>query len=98
MKRRAYRPGELRVGHTIFVAYLDLWSGPVARAGVEEFLVTSQAAGYWPAEGERYPYRLRPELVERIAIDQPLYRTRQAAQRAARVALDQFNRKQKARP
>lgn len=98
MKRRTYRPAELRAGHTFFVGCLDLWSGPCARAVVEEFLVTSKAAGYWPAEGERYPYRLRPELVERIARHVPLYRTSRAAKRAALAELDQFNRKQKARP
>ena len=97
MKRRPYRPAELRAGHTFFVAWLDMMT-LTPRPVVQEYLVTSRAAGHWPAEGEWYPYRLRPELVEHIAKHCPLYRTRRAAKRAALAELDQFNRKQKARP
>ena len=96
MKRRTYRPGELRVGKTFFVAWVDYWSSPTPRAVVQQYLVTSPAAGYWPAEGEWYPYRLRPELVNHIAETCPLYRTRRDAARAALDGLDLFNRQHKA--
>lgn len=97
MKRRTFRPGDLRAGKTFFVAWLDL-SAPIPRPVVQEYLVTSRAAGYWPVEGEWYPYRLRPELVAYIAQDCPLYRTRRDANRAALGELERFNLNRKARP
>lgn len=97
MKRRTFRAEDLRAGQTFFVAWLDL-SNPLPRQVVREYLVTSSAAGYWPAEGEWYPYRLRPELVAHIAQDCPLYRTRRDANRAALAEFERFNLNRKARP
>lgn len=77
-RRQTYRPGEIRVGHTVFVSYVDWSRGPLPVPVVLEFLVTSKR-GYWPKEGELYPYRLRPELVNHIGNHCPLYRTRRAA-------------------
>lgn len=96
MKRRTLRPAELRAGRTFFIGYVDLLSvraAPVAR--VEEFLVTSRR-GYWPSEGEVYPYALRPELVAHIGEHCVLWRTRRDAQRYADQAVQKFNSKHKA--
>jgi hypothetical protein len=90
MKRQAYGPGEIRAGHTVFVSYVD-HTGPLARPVVLEFLATSRR-GYWPAEGEFYPYRLRPELVNHIGNQCPLYRTRRAATRAVMAEMAELQR------
>lgn len=79
MKRRTYRPSELRPGQTIFVAALDFSCWP-PRPLVGEHLVTSRR-GRLPAVGELYPYRLRPELVAHIARTRLLFRTRRDASR-----------------
>lgn len=89
-RRQTYRPGELRVGHTVFVSYVDHMQ-PLARPVVLEFLVTSKR-GHWPAEGEVYPYRLRPELVNHIGNHCPLYRTRRAATRAVMAEMAELQR------
>lgn len=80
-RRQTYRPGEIRAGQTFFLAYFDDWSGPRPVPMVAEYLATSRR-GYWPAEGEMYPYRLRPELIAHIGAHCTLYRTWRAANRA----------------
>jgi DNA-directed RNA polymerase alpha subunit len=93
-RRQTYRPDEIRAGHTVFVSYVDV-STPQLRPVVMEFLVTSKR-GYWPAEGEWYPYRLRPELLNYIGNHCPFYRTRRAASRKVMADLAMMNRERHA--
>ncbi|OEC32865.1 hypothetical protein SAMN05216600_12814 [Pseudomonas cuatrocienegasensis] len=84
--RHTYRPEEIRAGQTFFVSYIDFVRGPLPVPVVIEYLATSRR-GYWPAECEVYPYRLRPELIKRLGADCTLYRTRRSAARALKPFL-----------
>ena len=85
MNRQTYSLREIRAGKTFFISYIDLVR-PIPAPVVVEFLATSRR-GHWPAEGEVYPYRIRPELVEHISKHCRLYRSRRAAKRAVMAEL-----------
>lgn len=85
-RRQTYRADEIRVGQTFFISFIDYSTGPTPRPVVAEYLATSRR-GYWPAGGEMYPYRLRPELIEHIGAHCTLHRTRRAANCALRPYL-----------
>lgn len=89
--RHAYRPGEIRAGQTFFISFIDYSRGPLPVPVVAAHLATSRR-GYWPAEGELYPYRLRPELIDHIAAHCTLYRTRRSATRALTPYLTDLQR------
>ena len=77
-KRKTYRPGEVKAGHTLFIVGAHFDRQHRRQYGVMEYLVASKREPQ-PEYGEPHPYRMHPLMAKHAAGVTDLWKTRKAA-------------------
>ena len=81
-KRKTYRPGEVKAGHTLFIVGAHFDRQQRRQYGVMEYLVASKREPQ-PEPGTVHPYRMHPGMAEHALTVTDLWKTRKAARAEA---------------
>lgn len=81
-KRKTYRPGEVKAGHTLFIVGAHFDRQHRRQYGVMEYLVASKREPQ-PEPGIVHPYRMHPDIAQYAGTCTDLWMTRRAAQAEA---------------